>query len=284
MASRSVWKGSLALGPMLTLHLEALKGTDKYAGSMPLKEVCSCHLKPFARETQCAESGVQRGTGNCEMVKAVEKPDGTFAEVDPALIELALAKDEMQTVAIVPRTTLPLYALDQFWMLRPSKKVAGADQAAGFVLAWLEARETALVVRMPYGGHVHLAAIYANEDHSLGMSRLRYAAELREAEKEVLDVGLVEVPDRALAMIDEIVKEVPTNLNLAVEEDPSVAERSRVIAQVLGGEAPTPAAETAEPAQSTPDLMAALEGAMAGRSKPTKKTTTKAGAKAPANA
>lgn len=267
MASKSVWSGALTLGPMLTLHLEATKATDKYAGSQKLVEVCSCHLQPFARTTVCATSGKARDAGM--MVKAVEKPDGTFAQVDDSAITAAMVK-EMVPLAVVSRSDLPIYAISDFWRLRPSKKVPGSGQAVAYVLAWLSARDVAVVARYPYSGHQHIVSLLA-VDGALGMVRLRYEQELREVEPEHRPSDQQGqpflVPGRALTLIDEVVSELPTNLNLAVMEDASVRERATLIAQVIGGEAPTRPAETAASEPAVPDLMAALEGAMSNKPK-----------------
>lgn len=286
MASKALWTGSCVLGPGLTLNVEATKATDKYAGAQPLKEVCACHLKPYVQERKCAVSGELRGAQGTKtgMVKAVEKPDGSYVRVDESTITAAMPK-ELQALAAIPLAEVPMYAISELWRLRPAKKVPGSEQGVAFALAWLQAREKALMARFPYLGHEHVVAIHALPDGTLGMNRLRYTQELREAEPEHLAHKAVEVPERALAILDMQLEELPTNFSLAETEDASVAERAALIAQILGGETPTPVAE-AEPQQSAPDLMAVLEASMAGRPAGAKKkqTKAKAGAKAPANA
>lgn len=272
MPSKSLWSGACTLGPMLTLNVEATKATEKYAGAQPLKEVCACHLKPYAQERKCSVSGELRGAqgSTTGMVKAVEKPDGTFAQVDDSAITAGMRK-ELEPLAIIPRADLPMYAINELWRLRPAKSVPGSHEPVAYILAWLRARERAVVARFPYTGHQHIVALLPLDDGTLGMVRLRYMQELREAEPEHRPTNAagspVEVPDRALALLDAALEDVPTNFSLAETEDASVAERATLIARILGGEAPTPVAEPAAVEAPMPDLMAALESAMKNKPK-----------------
>lgn len=265
----------MSLGPMLTLHVEATKATEKYAGSQKLVEVCACHLKPFSRETVCSvtkKDRVETGNGDSYMVKAVQKSDGTYARIDDSVITAAMVK-ELVPLAIIPRAEIPTHAVSEFWRLRPAKKVAASSDAVAFVLAWLERRDVAVVARFPYSGHQHIVALIAVGDGSLGMVRLRYAQEMREVEADhrpTDDQGQpIRVPDRAVKLIDEIVSHLPTNLSFVELEDASVSERSRLIAQVLAGRSPSAPAQAAE--SPVPDLMAALEAGMAGKPKSAKR-------------
>lgn len=292
--ARSVWTGALPLGGMLTLHVEAFKATEKYAGEEGLKQCCSCHHKPLSRKEVCTESGARRLTedmrkagevdNTCEMVMCAEKPGGDFVPVSKGQLEAiaqAISSDELEPISCVPRADAPLHTASELWYLAPAKKVAGSEKLVEVALAYCRERDVVFMCKWASRGRQHPVAVMAVPHGGrtvLAMVKVRFAQELREPEDAMLAPGRAEVPDRALELLDAAL-DLPTTFKIEDLEDESVARRSEAIQAALAG-APMPTQAPTQKVSAVPDLMAALEAAAEAGSKPAKKPTkAKAGAK-----
>lgn len=287
MASRSVWTGAIPLGPMLTLSVEALKATDKYEGSDPLKQVTECHHEPFRRTEACptceahrlTEDSIKQGNlaGGTRMVMAAESQPGVFVPVDKETLEgisQSISSDVIEPLSMEARSEAPLDTASDLYYLRPAKKIAGSLDAVAAFAAWLHARDKVMLCKWSSRGRQRLVAIEA-DGRALKMVNLRYSQEIREPDDEVLAVMRATVPDKALVMLDQII-DLPDNLNLAEIEDESVALKQEAIAAALAGKPLPTVATTAPEASPVQDLMAQLEAAAAATpSKPAPKTTSK---------
>lgn len=258
MAMRKWWGGVISIG-MLTIPVEAVKATGKYAGNDPLKDLCSCHHKPLDRGHRCVESGTPRG--ELSLVKGVEKPDGSYGLIDPndiAKIEQAIESPIMEVLAIEDVTEVPLHeAADLYW-LRTPKKQPGWNQHLALLYRQLVDKEQALVGKITQGRQYYVA-VYAR-DGKLCMSRLRYPQEMNTPDGD-LDLSGALVAPELLEQMNQIAQTLPTNFDLSTVEDESVKLKAQAIASATSGQPVTTGVTTPEE-PSVPDLMSQLKASV----------------------
>lgn len=287
MAARSTWSGSIPLAGLLTAYVEVVKATEKYAGDEPLKQVCACHHTPFKRTEACVVSGLQRlteekqkaGESGTPMVVAAERPDGTFAPLAAdaiSAISAAVSSEELEPLALLDERAWEWQTVSDLYYLRPAKKVSGSMTAVAGLYAYLADRKRALVCRWSTRGKQNIVAISATNG-ALCMNRLRYAQEVREPEDLVRAVAKEQVPEKAVALMDTLLDELPDSFDISQVEDESVTRKAAAIQAVLSGKPVATTEVTATPATPVPDLMAALESAIA--EKGTKPKAKKAAAR-----
>lgn len=274
MAARADWKGTIALGGgLVPVSVEAIKGSEKYAGDEPLKELCACHQKPLDRSHRCATTK-EPPAGK---VKAVLKPDDTYAILTDAQVEgikAGIQSGEVEPLALLPRDAWASHTINELWYLRPNRKEVAAIQAVNLLYAVLARADEALIARVIKDGRQHIVAIHA-ADGKLIANRLRYAQEIKEPEQDVLAVGKAQVEDKGVQMLGELLAELPTGFNIAEVEDVTVARKQAAIQAALSGS--TAVATTEAAPSAVPDLMAALSQAVADKKskKPAKRASAK---------
>jgi len=271
MASRATWKGALEINGFpvnIELHnrLQDRGGESfkmVYKGK-PVKQawVTMSEFKKLEKDPKTKVSTVGRN----EIGKGVEMADGTIKELSKEAMESiknASSSSVVEPRAFVPLGDLPRELAIKRWVIRPDKKVAGADRSVNQLWNGLldagVAYTTELILKE--GGRDHIFAIFATEDDLYGIG-LPFAAELNAnpAHEFVRDrkVG------RAFkAFLEQ--GEVPfrENFDHAEYPDTYTARRRDAIDKTLAGtkieaaEVPTPGGESVD------DLMAMMEKSIA---------------------
>ena len=274
---KSMWSGAMPLGGPITLPFEVVKGLEDYEGSVAFKNICECHHQPFKRTETCeggnrrrteamVKSGKTKGTTPC--IKGIETDDGYTPIDDTTISDIneAVSSDELEPLAVRDRGDVPLHTAVGFYYLRPSRKVAGSKKQAALLAAYLGREGKVLMVRWSPSGRQHLVAVQAIEGPCLVMSVIPYAQETRSPDSlTVLDT--VAVSDKEVELLGTILDAagIDGEFDLAAQHDESVELKAEAVDEALAGKPVKVKVKQAPEVEETPDLVAALEAAVAAR-------------------
>lgn len=280
MAARPSWTGAVIFAGF-PIYLRAYPIVQsRAAGSF--KSLCPCHHQPIKQHKVCATTGDV--VDNADLLKAVEPTKGNFVALDPDAVEFIRTADSSETVEVerfAPRDSLPLtYALGRY-RLCPNDKMPGSEGPAGIFWNGLRATERAAVVPgfIPRAGARDQLAVIVADVYGMDLLWLPYHAELIDPPEWAPDEN-----EQAGEMFEAFVGQAGYNMDdFSWPQYASgyEARRNEAIEKALSG-APLPAAPAPTAAPAVPDLMAAMQAALASAPKPAPKKKPAAKKKAAA--
>lgn len=271
MAVRTAWTGAVNFGGF-PIHLAAYNATtSKSADSF--KGLCPCHKQPIAQIKTCAVTGDT--IANDDLLKGAEMSKGNIYALDKAAVDAIKAGESTKSVDVerfAPLDTIPVWLADKSFRITADPKAPGADASANILWNGLRATGRAAVIDgwiQKASSRPALLVIYADDEGLIGLT-LPYPTSL------VTDVpkGAFEENEKAAAMFDAFVETQDystDDFDFSAYVDMYRERRDELIAKAIKGE-PIVVPDAPAPKQSGPDLMAAMEAAMAATSKaPAKK-------------
>jgi non-homologous end joining protein Ku len=283
MASRPVWKGAIDFAGFpvnVEFHNRVQsESSDSFrmlgSNGEPVKQVLveSTEFKKLEKDPQAAV----RTIGRNDVQKGVEIGDGYKALPAEALTAIASAERSVvvKPKALMPASEVPFELSKRSFVLRPDKKVPGADDAINIL--WNGLRKTGLAytseIVTKAGGRDFILVIFATAD-DLKAVGLPFAHELHDNPEFTFTENA-----RAGNLFKQAVEEeyeLEGTFNHNAYESASYKRRQKAIEQALAGEtikvptAPTPSAQAE-------DMMSVLENMVAGapKAKAAKKPATK---------
>jgi non-homologous end joining protein Ku len=300
MSYRSTWSGSLSLG-IVTIAVDAYKASEGYEGEESLRQVCGCDEGPAPfRRSEICEHGRRRLTetmqkaGDLEnttlCLKGLETAEGyvVVAKDRVAEIDDALRSPTLAPLAYIPYDEAPMEWGMGTYILRPSKKAAGAEEPFQRLAEALAQEEKALLAKWCPRGRESVVVLHGAQvgekpnEVVLYMNPVRFAQEQRDLDEQVLAAWAVKPQPEAVQMMGELLNRlVPSEFDLGQLADDAVAMRAEVYEAAREGKALAPMKAAEPAATAAPDLMAMLKQELAGAEKPER---TEPARKAPAKA
>lgn len=283
MAPRSAWDGAIILGgfPIAVSAYSLLNSPSAES----FKGLCVCHQQPVTMPKRCAVDDTVLGPD--QILKGVQTggrgKTATYTALPPDAVA-ALTNAERSTtleIAKLPGAdTVPWHLATGRYALVPNDKVPGSDGPVGILWNGLLASGRALVSEWSKraGSRPVLMALRASDDGLMAVD-LPFASSLK------VDVPRhpFEVNEQAQGMFDAFVAQIGYDTADFVHdefEDTYKAKRDELVAKALAGE--TIDVQPVQAAPAVPDLMAAMQAALAGAQAPAKKAPAKKKAKAAA--
>jgi DNA end-binding protein Ku len=277
MADRPTWTGAVIFAGF-PIYLRAFPLVQsRAAGSF--KSLCPCHHLPIRQHKVCADTG--EVVDNADLLKGVETAKDQYAVLDPEAVEFIRTSESSDTVDVerfAPRDSLPLtYALGRYRLV-PNTKMPGSEGPAGIFWNGLMATERAAVVPgfVPRSGSRDQLAVIVADVYGLDLLTLPFQSELR-----IPPEWAPEENEQAGTMFEQFATQAGYTMddfswpNYASGYE---SRRNEAIEKALKGEIVTAAAAPSK-APAVPDLMAAMQAALASAPKPPAKAKAKAKAK-----
>lgn len=283
MAVRTAWTGAVNFGGF-PIHLAAYNATISKAADS-FKSLCPCHKQPITQVKTCATTGDT--IANDDLLKGAEMSKGNIYSLDKAAVD-AIKEGESTKAVDVERfaalDTIPVWLADKAFRVIADPKVPGADASANVLWNGLRATGRAAVIDgwiQKASSRPALLVIYADEQGLIGLT-LPYPTGLAtDAPK-----GKFDEDAKAAKMFDAFVEAQDystDDFDFSAYVDMYRERRDELIAKAIKGE-PITVADAKPAKQSGPDLMAAMEAAMAATAKPAAKKKSAAKKKAKAAA
>lgn len=280
MAERPAWTGSIIFAGF-PIHLRAYPVVQsRAAGSF--KSLCPCHQAPIKQHKVCATTG--EIVNNDDLLKGVETSKNTYAVLDAEAVEFIRHAESSETVEVerfAPRDSLPLtYAIGR-WRLVPNDKIPGSEGPCGIFWNGLRATERAAVVPgfVPRAGSRDQLAVVVADVYGMDLLTLPFNAELKTPPEWAPQEN-----EQAGEMFEAFVGQagyVMDDFSWPQYESNYEARRNEAIEKALAGEVVT-VSDAPAAAPAAPDLMAAMQAALATAPKAKAKPAPKKKAKAPA--
>jgi non-homologous end joining protein Ku len=271
MADRPTWTGAVIFAGF-PIYLRAFPLVQSRAGGS-FKSLCPCHHLPIKQHKVCSNTG--EVVDNGDLLKGVETAKDQFAVLDPDAVEFIRSSEGSDTVEVerfAPRGSLPLtYALGRYRLV-PNEKMPGSEGPVGIFWNGLMATERAAVVPgfVPRSGSRDQLAVIVADVYGLDLLTLPFQSELRAPPE-----WAPETNEQAGAMFEQFTEQAGYTMDdfsWPAYESGYEARRSEAIEKALKGEIVTVDAG-ATPKPAVPDLMAAMQAALA--STPAKKPAAK---------
>lgn len=281
MAARTAWTGSVNFGgfpiPLAAYSATSSKSADSF------KSLCPCHSQPISQIKTCATTGEK--IDNADLLKGAEMSKGNIYTLDKAALEAISSGESTKSVDVERFASYAsferhLWLADKSFRIIADPKFPGSDKSANVLWNGLRASERVAVIDgwiSRAGARPATLVIYADDDGLIGVT-LPYERQLVAG----LPAGGFGEDEKAAAMFEAFVdaQDYSTDdFDLGTYVDMYRERRDDLIAKAVKGE-PIEAADVKPAAPSGPDLMAAMEAAMAGAAKPKAKPARKAKAKA----
>lgn len=267
MAARSAWTGAITLGgfPINVTAYSLLK--SKSAESF--KGLCPCHHQPVKMPRVCSVDG----TPVTDPIKGVVRGSGKSATYIPvpadAVAALASAERSvaLEILQLPKADEIPWHMATGRYGLVPDPKVPGSEGPVGILWNGLLASGRCVIMEWTKraGSRPSLAAVRADED-GLTAVDLPYFTDLK-VEKPGYEFV---VNEQAQQMFETFVTTMDYDVgkfDLATFVDTYAERRAELVEKALNGEVIEASAAPA-PVSSTPDLMAMMTAALAGKGKP----------------
>jgi non-homologous end joining protein Ku len=288
MALRAYWSGDLAVGTW-TIPVQAGKaiGPDPQDDTA-MKRLCECHHEPFTRPLDSCPGGMhpsseaaeERGDEDLtDVVYGVPKEyddEGDVSEwavltkdVLDDISESAKLEDlEVDPGDIVPLDQLPMHLMLSPWYIWPKVEKGKVNkkrlETYAMIVRALEARGLAMVtVWTPrVTSAPKLVAIYPAGD-ALVMCEMPFRTQVRMPEKKILDHGELEIPERHVEVVAEILTAMSGDFAYGSYTDVTLPLRKRAIAEALEGREITTRERVVVAEPEEDDLLASLEASLA---------------------
>lgn len=216
---------------------------------------------------QVVPTSALHGRDECD--RAVERGKDTqtgeevLQPVDAAMIdELAERVEYMQVLGFVPEREAAPYLERGYDAHYVQPQQNTPSKPLGLLRAGLKAEKAAAIVKFSVGTKERIGLLRRRADDSLLVTSLRFAAQWKQPDEEVLAPAKAEVNREELRLVRQLIGQSTVDASLLDDvADLSAERRAEFLEKVLSGA--VPAADLPQQADGVDELMAALEASIA---------------------
>lgn len=278
MAARAAWSGAITFGGF-PIHVQAFS-LLKSASADSFKGLCPCHHQPIVQLKHCATTNDVISAD--DLVKGATQGRGksaTYHPLTPEVVDAIAAgagerSSALEILKLPPVASVPFHLATGRYRIVPDKDVAGSEGPVGILWNGLMASERALISMWSKRAGAKPVPMAMRADiYGLTAVDLPFASDLNGDVPE----HKFEANDQAQAMFEQFVAVQGYSTDEfahASLTDEYSQRRAELVAQAIAGET-IEVATPAPAAQAVPDLMAAMQAALANATPPAKAKAAK---------